>query len=149
MTKPGMIRRFVEMFGILQSSAFVDQYELFKTAFELLEIPNANKLLPPNQHLQMIIDRENIASGYSVEQPVSPFDQHESHIRSHTEYEKFLTEKGGDTRVLLAHREQHQAELEKQVKNIANTRKETGVRETANNNQPAGGGVSISSKGSA
>jgi hypothetical protein len=125
MDRPAMIRRFVEMFPMLANDPYYDGWELRATANRILQLPNADKILPPNELLQMNVDRENIALGAGLPVPVHPLDQHQLHLQGHTEYIDFVNSPQGegltDTEI-IAHNELHQQEIEKQNTGLGNTK---------------------------
>lgn len=81
--KQAMIRRFVEAFPVISARPNYDQYELDRMFVNILKLPNPDKILLPNEHQQIVIDRENAALMQGVEQQVSPQDAHTEHIQSH------------------------------------------------------------------
>ena len=120
--RPGMTRRFVEMYNNMAQDPYFDAYEVRKAATEILKLPNPEKLLPSSELKQFIIDKENAALGYGLEMPIHPQENHQQHIEVHTQYIDFLKQQGQNPKVLMDHIEQHQEILDKQSKSIANTK---------------------------
>jgi len=80
---PAMQRRMIEVFPVLKDDPYYEGYTLRQTLNRVLKLPNADKILRPNEHLQAIIYRENMALAAGVKQPVSPFDNHIAHQPGH------------------------------------------------------------------
>lgn len=120
--RPGMIRRFVEMYPLMLEDPYFDGYEIRKIAVEVLKLPNADKILPPNEHMQFIIDRENAALGYGIQLPVSPYDNHQQHMEVHMEYVDYMKSNRLKTDVIEEHIVMHQDELMRQQASLGNTK---------------------------
>ncbi len=128
--KPDMTRRFVEMFPVLLNDPYFDQYALRQTAVEILKLPNPDRILVPNEHLNIIIERENAALLAGVEQEVSQFDNHALHIEGHVEALDLLRDPraaqeanlAGTEEFIQNHIEQHQGFIEKQSDALGNTK---------------------------
>lgn len=140
MDRPAMIRRFVEMYPLLSTDPFFDQYEVRKTAVQILQLPNADRILPPNSLLQMNVDRENIALGLGAYVPVHPQDQHQLHIQGHAEYIDFINspegQQGGlNDKAAVQHNQEHEDAILKQNTSLGNS-KELGGNATGNQVQP-------------
>jgi hypothetical protein len=84
--RPDMIRRIVEMFPSLYNSRGIDQTELTRTVVQSLELPNQGKILINSEHIQFIVDRENMAMAGGVQQPVHPDDNHQMHSQGHQQF---------------------------------------------------------------
>ena len=127
MDRPAMIRRFVEMFPTLANDPYYDGYEIRRTANQILQLPNADRILPPNELLQMNVDRENIALGAGLAVPVHPLDQHQLHIEGHAQYVEYVNslegqQAGLNDKQITPHIEQHQGYIEQQNTGLGNTK---------------------------
>ncbi len=127
MDRPAMIRRFVEMFPTLANDPFYDGYEIRKTANQVLQLPNADRILPPSDLQRKNVDNENIALGMGAPVPVHPLEPHQLHLQGHTEYIDFVNspegrQQGLTDKELIAHNELHEAEIEKQNTALGNTK---------------------------
>jgi len=124
--RPGMIRRFVEMFPLMMEDPYVDGYQLRREAFKILKVPNPEKLLPPPEVEQMHIDRENAGLAAGAVLPVSDFDKHELHIEGHQDFLNFYANSGQanpeSLEIIQMHMEDHQESLEKQSGSLANSK---------------------------
>lgn len=129
-TNPALVRRFIEVFPILAQDPYVDQRELRQTLVDMLELPNSERLLPPDDLLDMQIDRENSALGYGIELPVHPMDNHNAHLTGHMQYVEYLMQQppealqmqGVTLDAINAHVAAHQAELQKIQASLGNTK---------------------------
>ena len=127
MDRPAMIRRFVEMFPTLANDPYYDGYEIRKTANQVLQLPNADRILPPNDLMQMNVDRENIALGAGLPVPVHPLDQHQLHIEGHAQYIEYVNSMEGQQagltdKQITVHIEEHQGHIEQQNTALGNTK---------------------------
>jgi len=145
--QPAMTRRFVETYPTMIGDPFWEQFEIRKTLAEVLQLPNADKLLRPNQHLLDIIERENIALANGLGLFVSQFDRHEAHIKGHVEGKDLAAQTGQDTRAFDVHIEEHQQMQEEQQAALGNTKEFGGnagqnlsSENAANKRIPAAGG---------
>ena len=123
---PVMVRRWIEQYPTMLQDPFLDPYEVRRTNLEILGLPNPEKLLPPNEYIEMVIERENIALARGVQLPVHPLDQHQGHVESHLALIDELQRRRIDDSVAQEHLDNHLKEIEKQNKGLANT-KETGA----------------------
>lgn len=129
-TNPAMVRRFVEVFPMLVQDPYYEPRELRETLNLMLELPNRDRLLPPDDLREMQIDRENAALGYGIELPVHPMDHHPAHIQGHLKYREFLLQQppeallaqGVTLEALDRHIAAHVAESEKMQKALGNTK---------------------------
>lgn len=127
MDRPAMIRRFVEMYPTLANDPFYDGYEIRKTANQVLQLPNADRILPPSDLQRKNVDNENIALGLGAPVPVHPLEPHQLHMQGHAEYLDFVHSPEGmmaglKDKELISHMELHQAEIEKQNTALGNTK---------------------------
>lgn len=83
--RPGMIRRFVEMYPAMVNDPYYDPRAVRETAIDLLQLPNGDRLLPPDVKLKTNIARENSALMYGIYLPVIKEDEHDAHIMGHQE----------------------------------------------------------------
>ena len=130
--RPAMVRRFVEWLPMAKVDPYFDQYELRRTELEVLKLPNADKILKSNEHMEKEVHNENAALMEGVAQIVSPQDSHQQHIKIHVEGLKWYQERvnsgqmpGGNEPVFQKHIEEHQNILAEQQSALGNT-KETG-----------------------
>ncbi len=145
--QPAMVRRTVEMFPSMAVDPFFEPYEVRKTLVEILQLPNADRILRPNQHLLDIIERENIALANGLGLFVSEHDRHEAHIKGHVEGKDLSAQAGQDTRAFDVHIEEHQKMQEEQQAGLGNTKEFGGnsgqnlsSENAANKSIPATGG---------
>ena len=128
MERPALQRRMVEILPVIMNDPFYDPYEVRRTANEVLSLPNAQRLMVPNEHLMTIILRENLAMGAGVPQPVSPFDNHNKHIQGHMEYaQQMAASSGGQLhpqieQLFMAHLQEHQFYIEQMSAGLGNTK---------------------------
>jgi hypothetical protein len=105
--RPSMTRRLIELFPMLSSNPAIDQKELVTTAVNVLQLPNKDRLIIDDQHVEFIADRENAALAEGVPQPVHPADKHERHHKTHSE---FLQNAEGLSQAALQAVQQHDEE---------------------------------------
>ena len=121
LTHPSMQRRMVEVFPSIAVDPFYDPAVVRETLNDVLELPNRDRLLLNRELLKSQIDKESVALGKGIPQPVHPLDNHAEHIRGHVEYLDFIEQQGEagaaaqqvSTELLMDHVTQHQGELEK------------------------------------
>jgi hypothetical protein len=151
-TNQAQVRRFVETLPLLMNNPYLDQRVLIETLIELEELPNSERLIPPDDYLKIQIDRENLALGSGVEQPVHPMDNHGLHIEGHTEYLDYVSQSqdqamasaaGIRTDMVEAHIMEHQQFMEQMSGSLGNT------KELGGNAGNLGNAQSASMKGSA
>lgn len=134
--KPDMIRRFIEMLPLLKTDPLLDQYAVTKTQIDLLKLPNPERLLVPNEHLNTILERENAALIEGVEQKISQYDNHSLHIESHVEALDFASanDLGVETEQFIQlHIEEHQEFIQQQSGALGNTKELGGNAANAGN----------------
>lgn len=130
LTHPSMQRRMVEVFPLLRDDPFYDPTVVRETLNEVLELPNRDRLLLNRELLKSQIDKESVALGKGIPQPVHPLDNHAEHIRGHAEYLDFVEQQGETgaaaqqvtTDLLVDHITQHQGELEKIAASLGNSK---------------------------
>jgi len=81
--RPDLIRRVVESFTMLYALPETNKYELVKTFHTMLNLPNKDKLITPNEVLQAAIDKENMALLAGLPVFVHPGEHHDAHIEGH------------------------------------------------------------------
>ncbi len=145
--QPAMTRRFVESYPTMIGDPFYDPFELRKTFVDVLQLPNADRILRPNQHLLDIIERENISLANGLGLFVSPHDRHEAHIKGHVEGRDMAAQNGLPTSAFDTHIEEHQQMQEEQQAALGNTKEFGGnasqnlsSENAANKSRPAAGG---------
>lgn len=145
--QPAMTRRFIETYPTMIGDPFWDQFEIRKTLTQVLQLPNADRLLPPNQHLADIIERENISLANGLGLFVSQFDRHEAHIKGHVEGRDLAAQNGLQTSEFDTHIEEHQQMQEEQQAALGNTKEFGGnsgqnlsSENASNKSVPAAGG---------
>lgn len=145
--QPAMVRRFVESFPSMSVDPYFEPFEVRKTMVEILQLPNADRILRPNQHLLDIIERENIALANGLGLFVSEHDRHEAHIKGHVEGRDLAAQAGQDTSQFDIHIEEHQGMQEEQQAGLGNTKEFGGnagqnlsSENAANKSIPAAGG---------
>ena len=122
LTHPAMVRRLIEMYPLIANDPFTNPREVRETAFEALELPNIDQLLPPDDLIQAQIDRENAALAAGVEQPVHPLDNHQAHMEGHVQGIEEQEQFGVDPAALEDHIAEHQAYIEQQNEALGNTK---------------------------
>ena len=135
--KPTMQRRWTEQLPLMLQDPFLDPYEVRRMNLEILGLPNADRLLPPNQHLQDIIERENIALVNGLQIFVSPFDQHQAHIEGHSAAIDEALQYGQSTETIEAHIAEHEQAIEQQQSGLGNTKEVGGLNNQAISNENA------------
>lgn len=153
MTNPAMQRRMVEIMPVALTLPNVDADAFLRTTFEILEIPNADRILIPTNFTNFDIDRENVALSSGVPQPVHPMDNHLAHFKGHQAYiqqmsmqgELAIAAAGLNLEAVAAHMAEHQQYLDEMNSALGNTKEMGG--NTGNlvqpdsarmNKQPAG-----------
>ncbi len=143
--RPAMQRRLVEMFPVLATNPHIDLYELTRTYLDVLKLPNADRIMLPNELLQATIENENAAMIEGVNLPVHPMENHQKHIEGHVEGADWLQTPEAmqsltpeqvqiSLQVFQQHMMMHEAELEKQATALGNTKEMGG--NTGNLTQP-------------
>lgn len=156
-----MVRRFVESYPTMINDPYYDQYEIRRTLVEVLQLPNAETILKPPEHLSEIVERENIALLNSSRLMalgdqdagtifVSQFDPHSLHIEGHVKARDLALQAGYPTKPFDDHIAEHQAFQEAQEdsqKGLGNTKEHGGnagqninAEQAANKSVPAAGG---------
>jgi len=90
--RPALQRRMVEAFPVIKDDPFYDPYEVRQAFNEVLKLPNQDRILIPNEHLMIIINRENMAMAAGVWQSVSPYDNHVEHQKQHLNFLSQITD---------------------------------------------------------
>lgn len=143
--RPAMQRRLVEMFPVLTTNPHIDLYELTRTYLDILKVPNADRIMLPNELLQATIENENAAMIEGVSLPVHPAEIHQKHMEGHIEGVNWLASPEAmqalspdqiriANEVFQEHMMGHEAELEKQATALGNTKEMGG--NTGNLSQP-------------
>jgi hypothetical protein len=129
-THPSQVRRLVEFYPTAANDHYFDPMWVRRTAIEVLGLPNQERLLRNQEHLGMVIDRENAALMYGIELPVHPLDEHPAHIEGHVEsldyIESLPPEQAATQQIspdaIIAHIEEHQKEIDQQQEALGNTK---------------------------
>lgn len=143
-SNPAQARRFVEVYPTLQQNPRYNQDVVEETMVDILDLPNANKLLNTSGHLQAIIDRESGALGYGIPQPVHELDNHQAHVEGHSEYLQAIEsgeldqpgQEPAKPDLLVAHIEEHQQFIAQRQAALGNTKEMGG--NVGNLSQPEG-----------
>lgn len=138
--RPDMVRRVVESMPLLYQLSEIDRHALLDSYFQIINLPNRERILLPNDHLQAEVDRENIAMIGGVPMFVHPGDQHGFHIDHHTPFIDDPQVPGKVRQLFAAHIEEHKkamAELNKGQ--LANATKDVGVGQLSSPALPAQG----------
>jgi len=147
-TFPAMVRRFVEMYPNWRLDPIINDHELVRTALDMLDIPNRDRLLVSKEHQKLIADRESIALAYGIELPVHPLDPHDIHLESHMAQIEFLQKNPNPamtTDVLVEHSQAHQIEIQKRNTALGNTKEMGG--NAGNFNQPDSASIKSTGQG--
>ncbi|MEA1999848.1 MAG: hypothetical protein U9N61_11085 [Euryarchaeota archaeon] len=137
--RPALIRRFVEMYPMLSQDPAYDSYEVRRSAVDLLQLPNPDKLLKPPEYLMVLVQREEIALMSGREIPVHPLDNDQFHIKSHMKAIEFVRKDQSGTmttEVLMKHIEAHEEQMKEKQAQLGNTKEGGGL--TGNMVQPQG-----------
>lgn len=132
--RPEMKRRFIEAYPVIKDDPFFDPYIARENLVDVLQLMNPKEILVPDEHMRMIIERENMAMIGGIEQPVSDRDRHSRHIKGHTEAISWLQTPAGQAEgspegkiaLIESHIEEHQEFLEIQNKGALGNTKEFG-----------------------
>lgn len=119
---PTMVRRMIELYPAISNDPYFEPFEVRLAMVQMLKLPNADKLLPARDYMELQVDRENIALGAGLDSPVHPMDNHTLHIKVHMRYYQFAQQKGLDVQMIMRHIQQHEQMLEQQTKGIGNTK---------------------------
>ena len=117
-----MQRRFIEALPQIRTSPNFDQYEVDKILLDILQIPNADRIMKSNEHLADIIEREDIALINGISIFVSPHDDDLAHIQAHEATLEEFQQTGGNPQALIKHIEDHKAQHEKKSAGLGNTK---------------------------
>ena len=149
--RPGMVRRFVEMYPMLVQDPYLDPRAVREVMLDILQVPGADRLMPPDVKLQTIIARENAALMYGIELPVIKEDEHDAHIQGHQQAIQFIQSRppnpdtGKGVQTLTAHIMEHQnfkVQMQAQLRNT----KDMGGK-PGNMVQPEGAAMSTTQTG--
>lgn len=129
-TQPSMVRRFVEVYPTIANDPAFDPDVSRETLVDILNLPNADRLLVSKEYEQMIVSRESIMLGYGIESPVHPRDRHQLHVEGHLEYIEYIESLPPNhpdrakltTDLLIQQIEEHQKYLEMQNNALGNTK---------------------------
>lgn len=132
--RPAMVRRFVEAYATMIGDPFWEQYEIRRTLATVLQLPNKDKLLPPDDLLKKTIDDENSALMRGVALLVHPRENHAAHIEGHIMGLKWLQSippeqlaAGGlSDQEIIAHIQEHEDIASQLNSALGNTSKEMG-----------------------
>ncbi len=124
-TDPAMVRRWIESLPMILNDPHYDQRVVREVHNDLLQLPNKERLLPPDELQQAIVDRESYALGYGLELQVHELDNHRLHIELHSGYRELIEQSDDDsvtTEAIDSHIEQHQAYIEQMNEALGNTK---------------------------
>lgn len=116
------LRRFIEGLPQMKASPNYDQFEIDRTFLDLLQIPNADRIMKPNEFLLDIIEREDIALVNGIGLFVSPHDDDLAHIQGHNATREELVQGGGNPQMIDQHIQAHTEQLEKKNAGLGNTK---------------------------
>lgn len=145
--RPGMVRRFIEQLPLMLQDPMFDRRAVRETWLEVLAMPNANRLLPPDNKLKAIIARENVPLMYGYELPVIPEDEHEAHVIGHQELLQYMDslpperKQGMTKEAVMKHIDEHMAQIEQINASLGNTKAMGGA--AGNLVQPEGAAMSM------
>jgi hypothetical protein len=112
--KPTMVRRLIEMFPILMNNPVVDQEQLIRTAWNVIQLPDKDRVIRNNDMLEMAAHKENMALIKGIQLPVHPAEPHTLHLEVHQVV--------ANTPVGMQHIKEHQMNLQRQTVGLGNTK---------------------------
>lgn len=131
LTEPSMVRRFIEALPLMLQDPFVNGRVLRETMVEILDLPNKDTLLVDDDHLQAIIQRENVSLLEGIPLNVHPQDKHQQHFEGHSQAAEVA---GGSTPEMDEHIKGHAQIIQQQQQALGNTKELGGG--TGNLTQP-------------
>ena len=78
-----MVRRLIEMMPNLLQNPNIDQEQLIRTAWDVIQLPNKDRVVRNNDMLEMAAHKENMAMMKGVQLPVHPAEPHALHLEVH------------------------------------------------------------------
>ena len=112
--RPTMVRRLIEMFPILMNNPALDQEELIRTVWDVIQLPNKDRVIRNSDMLEMAAHKENFAMMKGVQMPVHPAEPHTMHLEIHQVV--------AQTPTGMQHIMEHQMLLQRQTVGLGNTK---------------------------